>query len=125
MDDEIRIEGEPRRPVKVGTVTTVDAETGEVLEVRHNAGVLLSPPPGTCPECAVDHPHDQPHDRDSAYYQVAFRATHGRHPTWADAMAHCPPGVRESWRSMLGDTYRKRGLPVPADLAGDEPGGTR
>ena len=75
------------------------AAAAEVVEVRRNAGTLLPPPPGTCPECAVDHPHDHPHDRDSPCYGMAFHATHGRPPTWTDAMAHCPPAVRAAWRA--------------------------
>ena len=56
---------------------------------------------------------------------MAFHATHGRPPTWTDAMAHCPPGVRAAWRARLVTRHRELGLPVPEDLAGDAPGGTR
>ena len=48
---------------------------------------------GTCPECAVKHDPEQPHNRDSLAYQYKFYDQHGRWPTWSDAMAHCPKGL--------------------------------
>lgn len=115
------IRGEPRKPIRTGTLTTVQAGTGEVLAVRRNAGALLPPSADVCQECAVDHAHDQPHNRDSLYYQMAFHATHGRWPTWTDAMAHCGPDVRAAWRELLVEQFRRHGLPIPDDLAGDPP----
>jgi len=108
------------RPKKLGTVTTVDAETGEVLEVRRNAMTLLPPAGDVCQECAVDHPFDQPHNQQSLYYQMRFYSTHGRYPTWTDSMSHCPAAVKAAWRAKLVEVMRANGLPVPDDLQGPE-----
>lgn len=67
---------------------------------------MLPPAPDRCPICAVDHAHDEPHDAQSVYYQMRFRAAHGRYPTWADALAHCAPEVRASWEAGI----RKMGI---------------
>ncbi|MBQ8087044.1 MAG: hypothetical protein IJ234_01315 [Clostridia bacterium] len=63
--------------------------------------VLLPPKPGTCSECAAAHNPEQPHDRDSLYYQMRFHQKHGRFPTWADAMAHCSEDVKALWNDVL------------------------
>lgn len=63
--------------------------------------LLLPPNADVCPVCAVDHPDDQPHNAQSLYYQYRFFATHGRWPTWADAVAHCTPELREAWETEL------------------------
>jgi hypothetical protein len=110
----IEFKGEPKKSFKVGTVQTVDVQTGEVVEERRNAFTLLPPGPGVCPVCATDHGHDQPHNKQSIYYQIAFQAAHGRYPTWSEAMSHCPPAVRAAWEAEL----RKRGA-----WDGDEGGG--
>ena len=62
---------------------------------------LLPPVPGTCPECAVKHVPDLPHNRDSLYYQYKFYSRQGRWPTWGDAMAHCTEKMKALWRSEL------------------------
>lgn len=67
----------------------------------HLLGTLLPPKPGTCSECAVDHPSEQPHNAESPYYQYRFFDLHGRWPTWADAMAHCDEQVQAFWRAEL------------------------
>lgn len=121
--DEIEINGEPRKPLKVGTVTTVDMRTGKVVEERRNAFTMMPTPPGTCPECAVDHPHDQPHNRDSMAYQYRFYATHGRWPTWTDSMAHCSEDVRRQWTAALIERYQELERPVPEDLIAFKPAG--
>ena len=54
--------------------------------------VLMPPRPGVCQVCAVKHDPEQPHNRDSLYYQYRFYAEHKRWPTWADAMSHMPAG---------------------------------
>jgi hypothetical protein len=92
-------------PKRVGKVQTINVQTGEVTEERPLAFTLASPPPDVCQECAVDHAHDQPHNAQSLYYQMRFHAEHGRHPTWADAVAHCAPEVRAAWEAEL----RRRG----------------
>ena len=60
------------------------------LKEIHGMTLLGRTPEGTCPECAVKHDPEQPHNRDSLTYQYKFYDQHGRWPTWADAMAHCP-----------------------------------
>lgn len=111
------------KPKKLGKVETVDVETGEVKSVKQNAMTLLPPAPDVCQECAVDHPHDQPHNQQSMYYQYHFYSMHGRWPTWTDAMAHCPPDVRQHWREELVKLMRAEGMDVPADLLNDKPAG--
>ncbi|WP_195985336.1 hypothetical protein [Clostridium sp. D33t1_170424_F3] len=71
------------------------------LKDDHGMTLLGSTPPGTCPECAVKHDPEQPHNRDSLCYQYKFYDQHGRWPTWADAMAHCTPEVKAIWREAL------------------------
>lgn len=97
----IEFRGERKKPFKVGTVQTVDMQTGEVVEERRNAMTMLPPRGDACPDCATVHPHDQPHNKQSLYYQIAFQATHGRYPTWRDAMSHCAPAVQSAWEAEL------------------------
>ncbi len=112
------------KPKKIGTMQVIDAQTGEVISERRNAMALVPPCGDVCQECGVDHPHDQPHNQQSLYYQMAFNATHGRYPTWSDAMAHCAPEVRAHWRKHLVEVMREKGLPIPSDLleGGPAPG---
>jgi hypothetical protein len=67
------------------------------------------PQPGQCPECAVFHPPDMPHNQQSMFYQYSFREKHGRWPTWSDALAHCTPHVRQQWIEQL----KLHGVTVP------------
>lgn len=71
------------------------------LKDRHGVVLLQGLPEGTCPECAVKHPPDQPHNRDSLRYQYKFYDQYGRWPTWNDAMAHCTPRVKARWKAAL------------------------
>lgn len=71
------------------------------LNDRHGMMLLGRTPPGTCPLCAVKHDPNMPHNRDSLAYQYKFYDQHGRWPTWADAMAHCTPDVKEYWVEAL------------------------
>ena len=64
-------------------------------------GMLLPPPEGTCPECAVKHEAEMPHNQQSLYYQYYFCNKHGRWPTWQDAMAHCTDEVKAAWTEAL------------------------
>lgn len=80
---------------------------GHFLE-KHRIRMLGKTPEGTCPECAVKHDPRMPHYRDSLTYQYKFYDQHGRWPTWADAMAHCDPAVKEAWIEGL----RKHGVEV-------------
>ncbi len=57
--------------------------------------------PGTCPECAVDHPPEQPHNQQSLFYQYKFYNEHGRWPTWEDAISHCSEEIKSIWRTEL------------------------
>lgn len=65
------------------------------------AMTLLPPAPDVCHCCAVDHDPEQPHNKDSLYYQYWFYAQHGRWPTWRDAMEHCSFEVRAIWATAL------------------------
>lgn len=66
--------------------------------------VLLPPIAGTCPVCADMHAPEQPHNARSLYYRMHFRQNHGRDPTWADAMAHCPEDVRARFTQHMEKT---------------------
>lgn len=110
------IRGKPAPPKKLGTVQTIDMNTGAVLRAEANACTLLPPAPDVCQECAVDHAHDQPHNAQSLYYQQRFYATHGRYPTWSDALAHCTPEVQALCRRELAKVHAAHGLPLPDDL---------
>jgi hypothetical protein len=123
---EIEFEGAPKKkPIRLGTTQHIDAETGEVVKEEKNSLMMLGPGPGVCQECAVDHPHDQPHNRDSLTYQYTFYAKHGRWPTWSDAMAHCPYKVQLAWKVRLVEMLRELGREVPDDLLHGTGGATR
>ena len=70
--------------------------------------LLGKTPPGTCPECAVNHPPEQPHNQQSLAYQYKFYEQQGRWPTWTDALAHCGLEVQEHWKTEL----RKHGVKI-------------
>lgn len=118
MDDKINFIGvHQKRPIRVGNSTTVSAETGDVITETKNAWTVLPPPAGTCPECGVDHPFDEPHSRQSLTYQYQFYGKNGRWPTWTDAMSHCSEPARMAWRDLLIKVMREKGIAIPADLA--------
>lgn len=77
------------------------------LNERHGM-TLLPTKPGVCPECGVDHPAEQPHNRDTLLYQYTFYDKHGRFPSWADAMEHCEADVKACWVREL----KARGVEV-------------
>jgi len=62
---------------------------------------LMPVPPDVCQQCGRDHEPDEPHDRQSLYYQYAFYAEHERWPTWKDALAHCDAETQQRWREAL------------------------
>ena len=66
-------------------------------------GTILPPAPEVCQVCAVEHDPSWPHDQQSLFYQYAFYHDNFRWPTWADAMAHCAPSMREFWREKLSE----------------------
>lgn len=124
LSDEIQFPTVPRkRPIKVGTVSTVDVQTEKVVSEKANAFTVIPPKHG-CPECGTNHVHDQPHNQQSLVYQYQFYGKNGRWPTWTDAMAHCPESVRTTWRKLLVETMRTKGLPVPDDLNGNVQSGS-
>lgn len=77
---------------------------------------LLPPAADKCQLCAVDHEPHHAHDAQSLFYQMRFVMVHGRDGTWADAIAHCSPGMRELWERALRDrnawTEPPEGVPV-------------
>lgn len=75
----------------------------DVKEIGMDKVMILPPKPGTCPECAVAHDPEQPHNRDSLFYQMRFYQKHGHFPTWGDAMAHCSEAVKALWREALAE----------------------
>jgi hypothetical protein len=63
--------------------------------------MLLPPAPDVCQECATKHEPESPHNAHSLYYQLSFKADHGRWPTWKDAVAHCPEDIKRVWIAEL------------------------
>ena len=81
----------------------------ELIKGKHLGSLNLMPPPeDTCPECAVNHEPELPHNQQSMFYQYKFYNEHGRWPSWEDAMAHCSDDMKELWRREL----RKRGVDI-------------
>ncbi len=78
-----------------------------------NGMVLLPPKPDVCQECAGKHGPDEPHNLESLYYQMHFKAEHGRWPTWEDAISHCKERIKKMWReelTKLGVVIKERNL---------------
>lgn len=63
--------------------------------------MMLRPPADFCQTCAWKHEQEQPHNRDTLYYQTKFKLNKKRWPTWEDAMAHCAEDVKRVWREAL------------------------
>lgn len=63
--------------------------------------MLLPPHPDACQVCARKHQPDQPHDAQSLYWHTARRLQGLPPPTWADALEHVAPEVREAWVAGL------------------------
>lgn len=72
-----------------------------MAETKPQPGFLLPPPADCCQECARKHAPEQPHDRQTLFYQMKFLNDKGRYPTWQDAMSHCAPEVQRLWREEL------------------------
>lgn len=72
---------------------------------------MLPAAPGTCPECAVKHDPEQPHNQQSLFYQYHFFNEHGKWPTWKDAMEHCPEDIKKLWV----DALKEQGVDVDAN----------
>ena len=73
--------------------------------------VIMPPVRGSCPVCACVHREDEPHNRESLYYQMKFRQENGRFPTWKDATAHCTPQVRAAFKEAM----RRYGIIIETD----------
>ena len=101
---------------RVGTVESVDMETGESVPIEGGGLMMLPPAPGCCQWCAVKHEPHMPHNQQSLYWQMKFQAINGRAPTWTDAMAHCSDEMKAHWRKGLVEQMRKHGLEIPEDL---------
>lgn len=77
--------------------------------------MLLPPRKDKCQTCAVDHKPDQPHDATSLYYLTKFKMENNREGTWADAMSHCTPEMKQAWTGHLNNmgidinSYKVRG----------------
>jgi hypothetical protein len=80
---------------------TIDMATGKVTATDTVHFNIMPAPAGTCPECAVKHDADMPHNATSLSYQYRFYAQHGRWPNWVDAMEHCTEDMRASWTDAL------------------------
>lgn len=62
---------------------------------------LLPPASDVCQICAVKHDKDEPHNKNSLYYQMRFKLEHNRYPTWKDALSHCPVKIKKLWEREL------------------------
>lgn len=64
--------------------------------------IKITPPSAkACRICATVHDPQDPHDRDSLYYQNWFRKRFKRFPTWNDAMAHCSEITKACFKAKL------------------------
>lgn len=93
----------------------------EMIPLPGGMTLLHNTPPGTCPQCAVKHEPEQPHNPQSLAYQYWFYGKHGRWPTWDDAMAHCDDQVRSIWRRALTE----RGVDLTSTRLTPQNGGGR
>lgn len=94
----------PKTPKTVPVESqTIDLESGEVVETRTTHWTLKPPPETACQTCGHNPAHqpDEPHNKQSFYYQYAFYGEHKRWPTWKDAMAHCDPETQQKWEQQL------------------------
>lgn len=114
--------GEEQKNSTIGVPTqTINASTGEVISEKMTVFHLMPADPGKCPFCNYEHSRELPHNRDSIFYQYSFYATHGRWPTWTDAMAHCTPFIQECWKLTLKEVGAWDG-PPDAPEKPQEPG---
>ena len=75
--------------------------SGKAKKIEVGTLTLLPAKKGTCPDCAVVHEPEMPHNPESLYYQVKFLMKHGRDAKWSDAMAHCTDAVKAYWKEAL------------------------
>lgn len=88
----------------------------KTLDFAGGQMTLLPPSADVCQQCSVKHEPEMPHNQDSLYWQYNFYFEHGRWPTWADALTHCTPQMRDIWIRELA----KRGIEV-GEVSIDEP----
>lgn len=98
----------------------LNKKSGSGPVVEHRTMMLMPAAPGTCPMCAVKHKPADPHNQQSMFYQMRFKMAHGRWPTWADAVAHCPSSVQVMWEMEL---RRMSAWSAPDGVPVSEPGG--
>lgn len=84
-------------------------------KVEFKTMTLLPAKIGTCPDCAVFHDPEMPHNPASMYYQVKFLMAHGRDAKWSDAMAHCTDAVKAYWKEALLES----GIPEDQFIGGE------
>lgn len=82
---------------------TVSMDTGGVTstDAAHMTLLPCDTSDGQCPECAIKHEPDQPHNAHSLYYQYRFYGQNGYWPNWGNAMDHCHASVRDRWKLEL------------------------
>jgi len=73
----------------------------KIVEKSIKDFTILPGPPGTCPECGIEHEPGAPHNVQSIIYQFKFYQKNGRWPTWTDAMAHCNDETKTFWSEEL------------------------
>ena len=69
---------------------------------------LLKSPPDTCPECAVVHDPQQPHNRDSLYYQYEFL----RCPWMLPDLGRCDGTLLTRSQGSVAEELKKRGIEI-------------
>jgi hypothetical protein len=95
----------------------------EIIPRKHNrlGGFdLLPAAPDTCPECAVKHEPEEPHNQQSLFYKYKFFNEYGRWPTWEDAMSHCSVEMKALWIAELakeGVIVEERGVYMDSNIA--------
>lgn len=89
-----------------------EIEVRETPDPNNLGGFTLlgKPAPGACEWCAREHPPELPHDQQSLYYQMRFKAKHGCWPSWMDALAHCDQAMKDAWIEAL----EERGVDLDA-----------
>ncbi len=56
---------------------------------------------GKCKVCGVRHNPSKPHALYSKRYRKLFYERYGRHPSWMDALKHCPVDIKEGFIHAL------------------------
>lgn len=92
----------------VNAMTSRDPNGVKTVPLTEANWKLVPPAADVCQVCATAHAVEHPHNQQSIYYQYWFHLKHGRWPTWADAMEHCAPSMKDLWTEELG----KRGITI-------------